>query len=266
MKERVKISIITICYNNERDIRPTLESVVNQTYQDIEYIVVDGASTDGSMRIVNEYKDKISRIISEPDNGMYEALNKGFRAATGDVVGMIHAGDRLYDNSVVEKIAGFYTHNDVDVTYGHSKIVDGNDVPRRINRSPDYSRKLVQQGWMPSHQSIYCRRELFEKYGYYRTDLGSGGDYEWFVRYFYRYSDLVKIQLIDDYIVRFSLGGQSTKNVWRKLSKKHFDYVKCCWKLNGVTPPHLIVWKMFLRKVPQYILAYIQNERKEKDK
>lgn len=262
----MKISIITICYNNERDIRQTLESVVNQTYQDIEYIVVDGASTDGSMRIINEYKDKICRIISEPDNGMYEALNKGFRASTGDVVGMIHAGDRLYDHLVVEKIARYYESNDVDVTYGHSKLVDGNDVPRRINRSPKYSRNLVRRGWMPSHQSIYCRRELFEKYGYYRCDLGGGGDYEWFVRYFYRYSDQIKIQLIDNYIVRFSLGGQSTKNVWSKLSKKHFDYVGNCWKLNGLNPPYLIVWMMFCRKIPQYFLAAIENEGKERNK
>lgn len=262
----MRVSIITICYNNERDIRPTLESVINQTYQDIEYIVVDGASTDGSMNIINEYKDHICKIISEPDSGMYEALNKGFRASTGDVVGMIHAGDRLYDELVVEKIANCYVHNNVDVTYGHSKIVDGNDVPRRINRSPKYSLNLVRRGWMPSHQSIYCRRELFDKFGYYRTDLGSGGDYEWFIRYFYRYSDQIKIQLIDEYVVRFSLGGQSTKNVWRKLSNKHFSLIKNCWKLNGLNPPYLIVWMMFSRKIRQYLLAIIQNEKKEKSK
>ena len=259
----MRVSIVTICYNNERDIRPTLESVVNQTYQDIEYIIVDGASTDGSMSIINEYREKISKVISEPDNGMYEALNKGFRASTGDVVGMIHAGDRLYDKHVIEKIVRYYENNDVDVTYGHSKIVDSNDVPRRINRSAKYSRNMVRRGWMPSHQSIYCRRELFEQLGYYRNDLGGGGDYEWFVRYFYRYSDQIKIQLIDEYIVRFSLGGQSTRNVWRKLSKKHFTYVKNCWRLNGLNPPYLIVWMMFSRKIRQYLLAVFQNERKE---
>lgn len=251
----IKVSIITICYNNEKDIRPTLESVARQTYPNIEYIVVDGASKDGSLNIINEYKEKISVLISEPDHGMYEALNKGFKRATGDVIGMIHAGDRLYDENVIAKVADFYEKNEVDLSYGNSMIVDANDIPRRVNVSPAYSRTLVRRGWMPSHQSIYCRPMVFEKAGYYRNDLGGGGDYEWFIRTFYKHGDEFRIKGMDEFVIRFSLGGQSTRNYRHKLSKAHFDYVKKCWTLNGLKPPFGIVWWMFSRKIRQFVKA-----------
>lgn len=251
----MKISIVTICYNNEREIRATIESVVNQSYKDIEYIVVDGASKDGSQAIINEYKDKIARIISEPDHGMYEALNKGFKVATGDVIGMIHAGDRLYNNQVIEKIAKFYEENDVDMTYGNSLIVDADDKVRRMNVSPAYTPKLAYKGWMPSHQSIYCKKRVFDVAGYYRNDLGGGGDYEWFVRAFVKYGKEFKIKGMDEFVIKFSLGGQSTKSYSKKLSKSYFDYVKKCWELNGLKPPFAITWKMFGRKLRQFALA-----------
>lgn len=251
----MKISIITICYNNEQEIRATIESVVSQTYSNIEYIVVDGASKDNSLSIINEYKDKIAVIISEPDHGMYEALNKGFKRATGDVIGMIHAGDRLHDRYVIEKIAKFYDEHDVDMTYGHSELVDANDVAKRINKSPKYSKDLVRRGWMPSHQSIYCKKKVFETAGYYRNDLGGGGDLEWFIRSFYKHGDEFNISLIDVYIVMFSLGGQSTKDYSKKFSKKYFDFVRKCWELNDLTPPTGIVWWMFSRKIKQFAMA-----------
>ena len=252
----IKISIVTICYNNERDIRPTLESVVNQTYPNVEYIVIDGASKDGSLSIINEYKDKISILVSEPDHGMYEALNKGFSRATGDVIGMIHAGDRLFDNGVIAKIAKFYNeHPDVDMSYGNSIIVDANDVVRRVNISPNYSPRLPYRGWMPSHQSIYCRKKVFEIAGYYRTDQGGGGDYEWFVRAFVKHKNDFNIKSINEFIIKFSLGGQSTTNYSQKISSSRIKRVRGNWTMNGLKPPFALVLKMFSRKIKQFILA-----------
>ncbi|MCQ2294029.1 MAG: glycosyltransferase [Bacteroidales bacterium] len=255
----MKVSIVTICYNNEKEIRATIESVLSQTHPDIEYIVVDGASKDNSLSIINEYKDRIAVIISEPDHGMYEALDKGFQRATGDVIGMIHSGDRLHDENVIADIAKFYETHDVDMTYGHSRIVNAQDVAQRINKSPEYSMGLIRRGWMPSHQSIYCKKKVFDLCGYYRNDLGGGGDYEWFIRSFYKHGKELKIARVDRFVVKFALGGQSTYNYSHKLSKKHFDYVKRCWQLNELKPPCGIVYWMFSRKVKQFVLAKLSK-------
>lgn len=255
----MKISIITICFNNEKDIRATIESVMAQTCKDFEYIIVDGASTDHTLEIVKEYGNRITKVISEPDKGLYDAINKGFRNATGDIVGMIHAGDRLYDETVLQQVKDFFETYNVDISYGHSKIVDGNDVSQRINRSPEYKRSLVRRGWMPSHQSIYCKRDLLEKYGYYRLDCGGGADYEWVVRYFYKYGEKLKIRRLDSYIIKFSLGGQSTRNYKEKFSKHYVDFIHRCWRMNELTPPPFIVTWMFIRKIRQFLTAMINN-------
>jgi glycosyltransferase len=249
----MKISIITICFNNETDIRPTLESVVNQTYPDIEYIIVDGSSTDNTLEIVNEYKSKIAKIISEPDKGLYDAINKGIKNATGDVVGLIHAGDRLYDRYVVEKIVKHFENNNIDISYGHSKIVNRDDLPVRINRSPEYKPSLVRWGWMPSHQSIYVKRKLFEKYGYYNLDLHPSSDYEWFLRYFY--FNRLHIKRINEYIIKFSTGGISTQNYMNRFHSDAKIQIKNCWKINGENPPPYIVYLKLVRKIKQFILA-----------
>ena len=128
-----KISIITICFNNERDIRATIESVVNQDYQNIEYIVIDGGSSDGTMGIISEFSSSINKIVSEPDDNLYDAINKGLRLATGDIVGLIHAGDRLFENSTITKIANHFTSYDIDISYGHSLIVNNKMQAVRVN-------------------------------------------------------------------------------------------------------------------------------------
>lgn len=253
----IRLSIITICRNNEKDIRATIESVVNQTYLNIEYIIVDGLSTDKTLEIVAEYKDRISKVVSGKDKNLYDAINKGLKMATGDVVGLIHAGDQLYDKDVIAKIADHFTHNDIDVSYGHSKVFNEHGKVVRVNKSPEYSRSLCRWGWFPSHQSIYARREVFEKYGYYDTEIGWAADYQWFVRVFYVQN--LKIKRLDNFIIRFSTGGVSTSNYRSRLSKKHNQMIKECWLSNGVNPPILIVFLQLLRKIKQLLLAKLDR-------
>ncbi|GHT43917.1 glycosyl transferase [Bacteroidia bacterium] len=247
----MKISIISICFNNEKDIRSTIESVVNQTYQDIEYIIVDGSSKDNTLEIVNEYKDKIAKIISEPDKGLYDAINKGIKVATGDVVGLIHASDRLFNNEVIAKIARHFDKNDIEALYGHSKIINAENGVDRINQSPQFKKSLFKQGWFPSHQSFYVKRELFEKYGYYKLKYRIAADYELVFRFLYCYD--VKVSLLDEYIVLFSLGGTSTKS-WKNI----FELNKECaeaWKENGKRIPFYTIPLKLFRKIPQFIKA-----------
>lgn len=255
----IKVSIVTICYNNEKDIRETLESVINQTYPNIEYIIKDGGSKDGTLGVVEGYKDHIAQIISAPDKGLYDAINTGIKAATGDIVGLIHAGDRLHDNKVIEDVAKFFEENHVDVMYGNSRIVDGDGKAKRLNISPKFSKGLVRRGWMASHQSIYVKREVFEKYGYYTQNVGGSGDYEWFVNIFYKHADDLKIKKNDRYIVKFSLGGQSTVNISSRVQKKNRNVLKQCWINNGIKPPFALPYKKFYWTIRQYVMAKIKK-------
>ena len=255
----MKISIVTICFNNEKDIRATIESVLSQTYPNIEYIIKDGGSKDGTLSVVEEYKDRVAKIISEPDKGLYDAINTGIKAATGDVVGLIHAGDRLHDNRVIEDIAKFFDENDVDVMYGHSRIVDSEGKVKRLNKSPDFSKRLVRWGWMASHQSIYAKRDVFEKCGYYTQNVGGSGDYEWFVNVFYKHADGLKIKLNDRYIVAFSLGGQSTVNISSRVKKKNRGILKQCWINNGLKPPFALPYRKFYWTIRQFVLAKLSK-------
>ena len=192
---------------------------------------------------------------------MYDAINKGIKAATGDIVGLIHAGDRLYDNFVIDKIAGHFIQHDIDAMYGHSFLVNGKDIPVRINKSPEFRKTLFEIGWMPSHQSVYIKREVFDKLGYYRLDLGGSADYEFVLRYFY-FGNL-KIKRLDDYIVRFSIGGVSTSNYRKTLllsQKRHIQG----WHLNGAKPPIYFVPLKLARKLLQFGLAFIYRINKKK--
>lgn len=260
----MKVSIITICYNNEKQIKNTIDSVVNQTYDNIEYIIVDGASKDGTLGIVKSYGDKISKIISEPDKGIYDAINKGLKSASGKIVGMIHAGDKLHDERVIEDIVMHFQKYNPDIIYGNSKIIDSNGKINRVNKSPEFSKKLIKYGWMPSHQSIYLRRDLLDDLGYYRLDLGGIADYEWFIRWFY-VSNL-NVKRIDRFVIFFGLGGISTKSYKERLTNKSKNVVKQCWHLNGIEPPFGIVYFKLIRKIKQFLLAYLYRYYERKNK
>jgi glycosyltransferase len=248
----LKISLITICFNNEADIRQTIESVINQSYENYEYIVVDGASKDNTLSIVNEYVDSIDRIISEPDEGIYDAINKGIQLTTGDVVGLIHAGDRLFDGHVLQKVADHFLKNDIDAMYGHSILVDNQDKPFRVNKSPKYRKSLFKMGWMPSHQSIYIKRNVFDTLGYYRLDLGGSADYEFVLRYFY--INNLKIKRLDEFILRFAIGGRSTTNYRKRLWLSQKRHLKA-WHINGIRPPFYLIPVKLVRKIKQFYLA-----------
>ena len=255
MSAKPRISIITIAFNNASDVEPTLQSVVNQDYPEIEYIVVDGASTDGTVEIIKRYEAQIDELISEPDDGMYEAINKGIARATGNIVGLIHAGDRLYSNDIVGRIAEKFRQQEIDAIYAHSVLVDSNDQVVRVNRSPEFSLGAIRRGWMPSHQSIYMRKSVIVQNGDYRTDLGPNADYEFFVRHFYKYP--IRVARLDDFVVRFALGGSSTTN-YSKLFHRQRIHANC-WRINGLDPPFYLIPLKLARKGPQFIRGLIRR-------
>jgi len=184
----MKISIITVCYNSVATLEKTILSVSEQTYANIEYIIVDGNSNDGTLDIIQKHEDKITKWISEPDKGLYDAMNKGIAMATGDIVGILNSDDTFYSNTVLAEIAAFHTNNTIDASVGNimQHKEDGKVV--RVYSSKYWTPKKLKIGFMPPHPSIFFKRELFQKYGNYELGFKIGADYELITRFFLKNS------------------------------------------------------------------------------
>jgi glycosyltransferase involved in cell wall biosynthesis len=180
----MKISIVTVCYNSELTIRDTIESVLSQNHSDIEYIIVDGDSKDGTMDIVREYRDKIDVVISEPDKGIYDAMNKGIRAASGDVIGLLNSDDFYNDDSVIRQLIECMEKAGADTVYADLVIVDAKDTERvvRYYDSSTFRPRRLGYGWMPAHPTFMVKRELYETYGGFSLNYRIAADFEMVTR------------------------------------------------------------------------------------
>ena len=247
----MRISIITVCYNRKNTIEKAMKSVFDQDYLDIEYIIVDGNSTDGTKEIIESYRDKISKYISEPDNGMYDAINKGLKLATGDVIGLMHSDDEFYDEKAVSRIVTRFKYDpSIEGVYGDGVYVS-NDAQERMIRNRiggAFSRQRIKSGWLPLHPTVYLKRKIFAKYGLYNVDFKIASDTEFLLRYLYKYK--VKMSYINSYIVKMRMGGMST-NFKRAFEVLYEDYK--IYKFHGLAP-FLVV---FLKKsiaLKQYLV------------
>ena len=244
----MKISIITVCFNSSKTIEKTFQSILNQTYNDIEHIVIDGGSTDSTLDIIKKYKKNIASFISEPDKGLYDAMNKGIKLATGDIVGILNSDDIYTDEKVLENVARFHENNNVEVSLGNIiQLTNYGKVVRRYSAKKWIPNKL-KIGFMPPHPSLFFKRELFEKYGYYHLDFVSGADYELIVRFFLKNNVLCKFSNITT--TAMLIGGISTsglssyiiisKEICKALKKNEIKYNRLkvyfrgFWKLTGI--------------------------------
>ena len=207
----MRVSIITVCYNRKHTIVKSIESVLEQDYSNIEYIIVDGDSTDGTKEIIQSYSEKITRYLSEPDKGMYDAINKGLSMASGDIIGLMHSDDEFYDKTVISKIiAAFQNLHDTDGVYGNGLYIS-NDSEERIVRNRiggDYDFEKLKSGWLPLHPTVYLKKSIIEKYGGYNLDFKIASDTEFLLRYLYKHK--IKMKYIDTYFVKMRMGGLST--------------------------------------------------------
>ena len=250
----MKVSIITSCYNRAGTIRCAIESVLAQDYPDIEYIIVDGAATDGSTEIIRQYEGRVARIISEPDRGMYEAINKGIRAATGDIVGLMHSDDFFFDNHVVSDIVKRFEKTNADFVYGDGLFVDCNDTNRVVRNwiGGSYHRWKVKCGWLPLHPTCYIRKDVMLREGLYDESYKIAADTDLLVRYLYK--SRLKVDYLQKYIVRMRMGGLSTDSEKRK-AMWHEDIR--LYRAHGFSPIPTKVMKM-MWKIPQFITAKFQ--------
>ncbi len=239
----MKISIVTVCYNSEATIRDCIESVLAQDYPDIEYLVVDGKSTDATMDIVAEYGDRIDHVISEPDQGIYDAMNKGIQTATGDVVGTLNSDDLFADSQAISSMAALLRANpQLDGAYADLEYVRREDTGRvfRVYSSRWFKPALIRFGIMLPHPTFYVKRALFEKFGYYKLTYRVSADFELMARFMVRGARLARLPKM---LVKMREGGISTTGFrWR--IHQNLEIVRAC-RENGIyTNPLLLAFKI----------------------
>jgi glycosyltransferase involved in cell wall biosynthesis len=208
------VSVVTATWNSERTVGDTLASVAAQTHPHVEHIVVDGASSDRTMTIVRELGTRVARVVSEPDRGVYDALNKGIRLAGGDVVGLLHSDDRYAAPDVLERVAAAFRDDPgLSGVYADVEFVRPDDDTRVVRRysSRRFRPSLLAWGWMPAHPTLFLRREVCVRIGDYRTDFRIASDFEYTIRLFREPG--LRFRYIDDVLVRMRTGGLSTRGL-----------------------------------------------------
>lgn len=250
----MKISIVTVCYNSEATIRDTIESVLSQDYADIEYIVVDGASKDGTMAIIDEYRDRIAVIVSEPDKGIYDAMNKGIGLATGDVVGILNSDDYYETSNVIEDVAHCFERSPgSELVFGDVVFVQPENLQRvvRFYRAGHFNSWKLRFGWMPPHPATFIRRCAYERFGLYSLDYKISADFEMFVRLLLVHG--LRFSKIDKVLVRMRAGGVSTSGV-RNSIVLNSEIVRAC-RRNGIYTNIFFV----LSKIPFKVIEFIKK-------
>ena len=186
----IKVSIITVVYNNQSTIDYAIQSVLNQDYPNIEYIVVDGNSTDATVEKIQNYKENITHFISEPDKGIYDAMNKGLNLASGDIIGILNSDDFYADNNIISSIVNEFQEKQVDLVFGDIVFVKPENLDKitRYYSSDNFHPRKFAWGWMPAHPSCFLKQEIYEKYGYFKTDYKIAADYEIMTRFMSKYN------------------------------------------------------------------------------
>jgi glycosyltransferase len=245
----VKISIITISYNSEETIEDTILSVINQTYDNIEYIIIDGGSTDDTLNIINQYKSRINTIVSEPDKGIYDAMNKGVRLAKGELVGILNSDDFYANKNVIENIAK--NIKDYDSIYADLVYVDRKNTDKIIRywKSGVYKKDAFLKGWMPPHPTFFLKKKIYDQYGTYNLSLKSAADYELMLRMLHK--ENVSTTYYPETITKMRVGGQSNASISNRLKANKED--RKAWEINQMDPKFYSLYLKPLRKVSQFI-------------
>lgn len=248
----MKISLITVTYNSGTTLRDTIQSVLAQTYRNLEYIVVDGLSKDNTMDIVREYEPQFEgrmKWISEKDKGLYDAMNKGVRMATGDVVGILNSDDFFTANDVLEKVAAGFDKQ-TDAVYGDLHYVHPDDLQHSVRyySSKIFKRNLMRMGFIPAHPTFYCRRECFDKFGYYKTDYKIAADFDLLLRFIY--VNRIRIKYLPMDMVTMRTGGASTNGLKSRMGGMN-EHLRSL-RENGVKSNRFILSLRYFYKITEY--------------
>lgn len=245
-----KITIITATFNSKRTIRECIKSVISQDYPFIEYIIVDGGSTDGTLDIIREYTSKINILIIEKDEGIYDALNKGIKVATGDVIAFLNSDDFYKNKKIISIVANHFNDSNTECVYGDLAYFSSKKYGKIVRywKAGNFSVKKIFRGWIPPHPTFFALRSIYEKFGSFRLELETSADYELMLRFLLIHN--IKVSYIPEILVYMRSGGVSNISLINRLKANRMD--RKAWIVNNLKPyPWIILFKP-IRKIPQY--------------
>ncbi|UWR35733.1 glycosyltransferase (plasmid) [Sulfitobacter sp. W027] len=221
----MKITIVTAVFNRVETISDALRSVETQSYLNVEHIIQDGGSKDGTLDVIWHFDASSTQLVSEPDSGIYDAINKGISRASGDIIGLMHSDDFFADDLVLERVAEAFQDPAVDGVYGDLDYVSATNTDKIVRRwrSGPYRADLLKRGWMPPHPTLYLRREVFDRWGLYDTSMSIAADYEAMLRYLVKGN--IHLAYIPEVLVKMRVGGESNRSLSRILRKSREDYI-----------------------------------------
>ncbi|OIN87985.1 MAG: glycosyl transferase [Candidatus Aenigmarchaeota archaeon CG1_02_38_14] len=246
----MKVSVITAVFNGAKTIQDCIKSVSGQIYPNIEHIIIDGGSTDGTLEVIKRYTEKRVNIVSEPDNGIYDALNKGIRQASGEVIGLLYSDDFYAHDRVIEKVADIFMKYNIDSCYGDLQYVDKNNPDKVIRywKSSQYRHGKFKYGWMPPHSTFFVKKEIYNKYGYFNTNFKIAADYELMLRFLEKHK--ISTYYTPEVFIKMRIGGTSNRNIKNLIIKSNEDYR--AWKVNNLNGGFYTILLKNLCKIPQF--------------
>lgn len=247
----MKVSIITVCFNSQNTIEQTIISVLGQSYKNIEYIIIDGNSTDNTLAIIQKYASKITTLVSEKDNGIYDAMNKGIALATGEIIGILNSDDVYAYNDAILDVVNKINETKANALYADLVYVHKNNLfkIKRYWKSGLYKHSKFKWGWMPPHPTVFIKKHVYEKFGNFNLELKSAADYEFMLRIFYK--EKIIPAYLEKVITKMRTGGESNANLKNRIKANNED--RKAWKINNINPFWLTLYFKPLRKVPQFL-------------
>lgn len=257
----MKVSIITVCFNSQDYITTTIDSVLSQTYPDIEYIIIDGNSTDGTLEIIKSYGSKITKVVSEPDSGIYDAMNKGLHLATGDIVGIVNSDDFFHRKDSISIIVNTFKSHSVDSVFADIIFVKRDNPEKQVRyfSSASFQPWKMRFGFIPAHPTFFTYKSTYEKYGFYETGFEIAADFELLFRFLFKHR--ISFKYINMDLMKMRTGGISTRALSSTITINR-ENLKA-FQMNGYHTNYLFLFSRYFIKVFHYLPFFVNMKSKK---